>query len=265
VNRDLVIDTSWYQIFSDQTGKVSSRKPELSYFPELRKLQCIVLKRPYWDRRLGQAFRRLPDSAKEYFGYYTDSIVNKNSNFKNIRTLDGNFESIDLLPADSDLIKLLKFPDLNSNWLDANQERVGPDVLAIHVRMGDYKNLPEIYGFLTPDYYTQALTRIRNSREVKRLILFSDDTTAAREWLSGKIKFDDIIDSAQSINSGDTLQLMSKAGAIITAHSTFSWWAAKIGVLNGTCKEVALPSRFLSYEAAESSRLQVKSWHIITV
>jgi len=261
----LSVDTSWYQIFNDTSGKVQSRNLELPYFPELSKLNYVTLRYPHLDLRKNQLMKRLPIWARNSCGYFTDSNVDLIIDSSKIRILDGNFERNDLLPTDSDLQSLLRFPKLKSNWFKINEKNVNADTIAVHIRMGDYQNLSNIYGFLTPDYYLKALSILRKTSEIKHIVLFSDDPNAALNWMCGKIQFDLVINSMHSVGSGDILQLMSKSGKLIIAHSTFSWWAAKLGVLNGTCKEVVMPSRFLKDETHVNFRLKEKDWHVVDV
>jgi hypothetical protein len=261
----LTIDTSWYDFFSDSTGKVQTRKLEVNYFPELRKLNFVKSGLPAFDKRLSQIARRTPSFFRKTIGYVTDSEANHSFSIASARILDGNFEKIELLPADSILCELLAFPIDKSDWLMRYEEGLGANFIALHVRMGDYRNLPEIYGFMSQDYYARAVPKIQEILNCEKVVLFSDDIDSAINWLQDKVEISDYVQPGTQTNSAETLRLMSTAKGLVMAHSTFSWWAAKIGTLNQTCNEVVMPSRFLSYEANVKHRLHYPKWHTIEV
>lgn len=262
---ELKIDISWFTHFRDHSGRVQSRKFELDYFPRLRTIDTVHNNSARFQRRYRQLVRRLPSPAVTYIGYCTDKNVVESLERRNIRTLDGNFEQINLLPSNIELKKWLAFPESKSKWFIQEAENLGDDFVAVHVRMGDYENLSEIYGFMTPNYYVQAVEKLTSISDCRKLVLFSDDTSTALAWLRNRISFDYIVEPKFGVDSGEVLRLMSMGTGVIMAHSTFSWWAAKFASLREENSVVIMPSRFLMHEENVSARLGYPNWNMIEV
>lgn len=91
--------------------------------------------------------------------------------------------------------------------------------VAIHVRRGDYLNLPNHHPVLSIEYYKKALSNFPG----KDFIVFSDDIEWCRNNFVGNM-------FSYSIgNEVEDLFLMSQCSSIICANSSFSEWAAIIG------------------------------------
>lgn len=108
-------------------------------------------------------------------------------------------------------------------------ELPAPTSVAVHVRQGDYRlrrNRRRI-GLLHPNYYRVALARLREMMEVKDIVLFSDDSDRAIDYLGGAgVRVDAVVCSREKLGAGRDLALMSRFPAIVIPNSTFSWWAA---------------------------------------
>ena len=100
----------------------------------------------------------------------------------------------------------------------------GKETVAVHVRRGDYL-LPQHDHFckLGGDYYGEALAPYFNEFDKYHFIFFSNDI----EWCKT-----DLIEDHESITFIEPgidyvdLILMSLCNHIITANSSYSWWAA---------------------------------------
>lgn len=115
-------------------------------------------------------------------------------------------------------------PDLRtpSEWLEqtvARMDREQP--IAVHVRRGDYLTTTD-FEILGPRYYQAAVSDVRERGLTGPIWLFSDDPEAARAAL-GAIQPDEVMVSPDGAPS--EMLAMSHAPALITANSTFSWWA----------------------------------------
>ena len=263
----LIVDTSWYKVEATP-GLVSHRSFGLNYFPNLDKELTFQSKASFnvVEKRIGQLRRRFNGKIAAKTGYITDHNYAYVKKGLKRYYMEGNFENWRLLPPDETLKRLLEFPELKSQWYEFNSNKLKDlEYISVHVRMGDYVNLPHIYDILTPKYYVDAIKRARETVGDLPVVLFSDNTTDALIWLSNQIKIDEIIKNEDLVPAGEVLTLQSQARAIVTAHSTFSWWSAKIGTLFNTTKCVVLPSRYFRDTFVQRSDLFVNGWIIVEV
>lgn len=129
--------------------------------------------------------------------------------------------------------------------------------IAIHMRLGDYVN-NKFHGISTSDYYLDALTLLRKKLVFTNIIIFTDDTENVKTVYAKffeEIKYYDnlnyqIITSDSKAGSiTDTISefiLMSMCRYIITANSTFSWWAAYYNYYKN--KVIVMPSNWFGDE-----------------
>ncbi|MCI8557489.1 MAG: alpha-1,2-fucosyltransferase [Lachnospiraceae bacterium] len=98
--------------------------------------------------------------------------------------------------------------------------------VAVHVRRGDYL---QINGVLPMDYYERALGLIcdKTGNDLS-LYIFSDDLDYCRDYFKQhESRFHITYTQYESDNTTlDDLLIMSKCRHIITANSSYSWWAA---------------------------------------
>ena len=94
------------------------------------------------------------------------------------------------------------------------------DKVAIHVRRGDYLLFAHQYpNLMETDYYKEAMKEFD-----KPFIVFSDDIAWCKEQEIFKgCEFSEGKDEMQDFN------LMASCRGIITANSSYSWWAAYLG------------------------------------
>lgn len=95
------------------------------------------------------------------------------------------------------------------------------DMVAVHVRRGDYVNNPFYVDLMETDYYREAMAIFPN----EDFLIFSDDI----EWCKQQIIFKDC-EFSEGKTELEDLSLMASCKAVITANSSFSWWG---GYLSG--------------------------------
>jgi hypothetical protein len=108
--------------------------------------------------------------------------------------------------------------------IDADENSV-----AVHVRRGDYVTSAAnwaAHGPLSeeaPEYYQQALAKIRATIKRPSLYVFSDDPA----WCKANLKFDTPTVFVDNNNPGiEDLRLMRACQHNVIANSSFSWWGA---------------------------------------
>jgi len=123
---------------------------------------------------------------------------------------------------------------------------------SLHIRRGDYKNLPLHHPICEMSYYHKAIDIIKP----ENLLIFSDDINWCKE------SFKDYKNNIIYIdNNPDYIELwlMSMCKNNIIANSTFSWWGAWLN--NNNKKIVVAPSRwFGSAIKHEIKDLLLEEW-----
>lgn len=95
--------------------------------------------------------------------------------------------------------------------------------VAIHVRRGDYKNFPD--RILPITYYTQAMQLFSTQKNVK-FFIFSDDPAYVKNCFFNLASVVIVSSDSEPATSLEEFYLMTQCKHLITANSTFSWWAA---------------------------------------
>jgi hypothetical protein len=97
--------------------------------------------------------------------------------------------------------------------------------IALHVRRGDYQVVGNEMGALSVKYYEEALSKL--DKVGHPILIFSDDVQAAKKMFVPILGARGLyVDPPSDASAAESLILMSLCKAIITANSTFSYWAA---------------------------------------
>ena len=103
----------------------------------------------------------------------------------------------------------------------------GKTPVCIHIRRGDYVGLEDYHCTQSPEYYTQAVSVMRERVSAPHFLIFSDDIAYASTTPIG-----DVGDSEKTIVDlcdKDSINVMKECKHFIIANSTFSWWGAVMG------------------------------------
>lgn len=117
----------------------------------------------------------------------------------------------------------------NSENLSLLNEIEKSESVAIHIRRGDYVNNPKtlkFHGICSLDYYKDSMAYILDQKPNASFYIFSDDHNWVNENIVKNKNNMRLVTHNKGENSCWDLFLMSKCKNIITANSTFSWWAA---------------------------------------
>lgn len=107
------------------------------------------------------------------------------------------------------------------------------DMIALHIRRGDYVNNPFYVDLWNTDYYEKALAEFPN----ERFLIFSDDIL----WCE-----DRFIGDEYQFNYGaevEAMNVMASCKGIITANSSFSWWA---GYISPHAEKIIAPKQWFT-------------------
>lgn len=158
-------------------------------------------------------------------GYFQNQII---ANFLKYEMLK-IFESFTVKPS-----------ELLQNYL----QRLNPsEAVSVHIRRGDYVKYKKFHGLLSLDYYKKILEKIIENNSVNKITIFSDSVDAANEL---KLKLNtstdiEIVASNSGLLDMETVYLMSRSKYLVTANSTYSWWAA---YLSDEKSEVHYPEKW---------------------
>ena len=125
--------------------------------------------------------------------------------------------------------------------------------VAIHVRRGDYLELEAVnyHGVLTPNYYESALRYIEERHPGTVAYVFSDDL----DWAVSKMGFHCLSTSNRHLD----MWLMGQCRHIITANSSFSWWAAFRGDWRKD-RIVVCPGRWVKTDVLDMADIYRSHW-----
>jgi hypothetical protein len=167
--------------------------------------------------------------------------------------LDGQFQSEKYFENNKEkIVDLFKISD----EIEAQIKESIPNVesyASLHVRRGDYTQLPGHHPVMTREYYQQAVEKIGID---KTYLVFSDD-------LKGCVDLLDFIPNKHFYETGvDWMDfyIMSMCGDNIMANSSFSWWAAYLN--KNVNKKVVAPSTWFGpvYSHFNTEDLIPNSW-----
>jgi len=140
------------------------------------------------------------------------------------RIIRGFFQNDSLVERNRELLLPELEKTLNSiHGKNSKMENTQNTKCAIHVRRGDSVANIDTAGVLRVDYYTSQIIKYQ---EVN---IFSDDATIIDLFRNDNKKKYNFF-TPESMSTWETLKEISENEVIISANSTFSWWASKIAM-----------------------------------
>ena len=117
-------------------------------------------------------------------------------------------------------------PRSPSNDYESHLSKIDDLSIALHVRLGDYLDLREIFPIVTDAYYLESLDLLKVGQE-RRLHVFTDSPELVHDFLPKlfKTRNVEIIDPELRMKPVEVMSSMSKYPYLITSNSTFSSWA----------------------------------------
>ena len=148
-----------------------------------------------------------------------------------------------------------------SSWFaELEKQIIDIEPVALHIRRGDYKELSDSFGLLSSKYYEEAIASLKTGLKMAPIWVFSDDIEAAKHLLRFLDFNFTFVEQPDDLNPLESLILMSKCSGIITANSSFSWWAA---ALASNAKQVIAPTKWFK-SLSDPSELIPKNWTRVT-
>lgn len=134
-----------------------------------------------------------------------------------------------------------------------------PELVSVHIRVGDYKGLQQFHPVMDADYYFDAMMQFtdQNHETDKYFLIFSDDMEYAKH-LFGE---NEGIIYMEGNDPAVDMCAMSMCDHNIIANSSFSWWAAWLNT--NTNKKVVAPRKWFgpAYKGVHDTKdLYPQSW-----
>lgn len=172
-----------------------------------------------------------------YFSFLLGNLVNvrvsTNIGFHEFRKLNNNslvigyFQTYRYLDSENPIelagIQPKTISSATLKWINKNK---GLNLLAIHFRLGDYRNEPSI-GILDSEYFARALDTL-NRESFDKIVVFTDSPGDLKSYIPRNLKNFEIAPSGST--SAESMWIMQKCSSFIIANSSFSWWAAKLSL-----------------------------------
>jgi hypothetical protein len=149
---------------------------------------------------------------------------------RNFRRVGGYFQTYryfdQVIKIDSDYFPHLHQP---SNWfLESLKKIQEPTTVVVHLR----EHYPWLRGTFVQcgkDYYEKALRVLEKELDSFKIVIFSTPNLDIRSYLPPRaLQNFEFLSQPESSPDVESLILMSKSRALVTANSTFSWWAGKL-------------------------------------
>lgn len=154
--------------------------------------------------------------------------------------LQGYFQSLGYIePQALEIRKMLSFKDeikekaiLKFRSLNVESS----EKVSLHIRRGDYVNIPDVLPTCDEKYYHDAVSLVRSKLPNATLVVFSDDM----QWCHSNLNFDNCVFS-DTVNHKIDMCMMTMCDAHVIANSSFSWWGAWLA---GDSQIVVRPKRW---------------------
>lgn len=203
-----------------------------AYLPIARFSQIIKLS--YWipnyiiSRLVRKYFpvRKTEYIAKRNDNYTFDEFALNN---RNNCYYEGYWESIKYYQnIKRELIKVFSHPTPNLYNAKIIEDMEKLNSVGIHIRRGDYLNMPEFKGICTIDYYNKAISEILTDGLQHVFYVFSNDISWCKENILPLLQGHRCVFVTENTgkNSCWDMFLMTHCKDLIIANSSFSWWGA---------------------------------------
>jgi hypothetical protein len=196
------------------------------------------------------------------YGAEKSSLSEEASSTKNLSTINGYAATKFFASAQKQIIgaqvHAIKNPSHAFETLDSEIRAKSP--IVVHLRMGDYLSLSEIYGSISTNFVHEGLECWSSSDRPPAWIFTQNGDEVGQDLLE-IIQPERVIDSQTLQSPLENMLLMSHGGGLICSNSTLSWWAAFLAVNE---KTVIVP-RYGGKTNAFVPDTTLNSWKVIDV
>lgn len=218
-----------------------NREYALQYYP-IKAKKILGIRKIYYNSiiYLNRVFRFMPNGQskfgiyfeKEDFGF-EDLKNNKADYYCGCWQNESFFDGIK---------KILKQELVYSQELDMSKRKVlryiqENNVVAVHVRHGDYLNVENQKSYEVPSigYYRRAIEYLQKREKDCKFVFFSDDMKWCKDFF-GQEKQCVFFEELENNSAQEDMFFMQQCKHFIIANSSFSWWAAWLGEKTNSIK-----------------------------
>jgi hypothetical protein len=201
-------------------------------------------KTTYWDTLLLQALNHFVKKEASTIIYYEPHFHYKEIPQTQSLKFFGYFQSYKYFQDQQELIyRFIRLRETQATMRKRTQDKyVYDNTIALHFRVGDYKNLQNHHPLMTLEYYTAALTQLHTSgkdQQDQTILYFCEEADEAyvQEKLLYPLKQNPLFQNKftfqcidHNLSDWEQLIVMSLCQHHIIANSTFSWWGAYLGL-----------------------------------
>ena len=224
---------------------------ELNHFIKRSRL-FSKLKISWLNRKTGYRFPLSKMVSQKGHGYDPEFMKLSNNSY-----LIGYWQNVKYFEGSEEIVKQdFMFKNLPNQSNTALLSKImNCESVAIHIRRGDFKNLP-VLGTTDKEYYLRAINYLVKKLSKPVLFFFSDEMKWVKENFNtissaNFIYYSDINTSSGS--EADDLRLMSNCKHNIIGNSTFGWWGAW---LNSNPDKIIIAPEKLFADPAIDNQLQ---------
>lgn len=193
-----------------------------------------IVKVSYWipNYILSRVTRKiLPIRKTEYISPYSKSYVFDKMalEYEGDCYFEGYWQSVHYgSMIREELLDIFRHPVPNEYNEDLIRRIESSNSVGIHVRRGDYLDVPDFRGICGISYYKKAIGDILSDGERHRFFIFSNDVDWCNENICPLIAGQEleIVNGNKGKNSCWDMFLMTYCKDLIIANSSFSWWGA---------------------------------------
>ena len=170
--------------------------------------------------------------------------------------LTGYFQNHSMVDSVKEKI-LNRFQKFEKNDVVASHDGTGS--IAVHIRYGDYRTNQQarsFHGLTSMSYFVSAVALLESQADYKNIMIFSDEpNVAVPEFLAAYRGLLPVTIHNPTESTLSNLIYMSKSSALVMSNSSFSWWAAWLGSIGGSCNVVAPTPWFAQPSKADATLL----------
>lgn len=133
------------------------------------------------------------------------------------------------------------------------------DILAVHLRLGDYLRHPEFHPEWTRTHIASACREIVKKYDLRGIRVFSDDLKSARSVLGGLVNEGVAVSYSQGSMIEDFAKMASSSFLLIS-NSTFAYWAGLLASHMGG--KVIAPALWSDWCEDPVGRLYMEDWEV---